>query len=314
MIIRESFYTHISGSDGLPLSVLRIEPDNSANIKGVVQLVHGMAEHKERYIDFMKFLAQKGYVTVIHDNRGHGESVKNKDDLGYLYTEGYRAFIEDIHEITIDTKRYVRDEIGREDFPFVLIGHSMGSLAVRCYIRKYDDEIDHLGVLGCPSDKKIANIGLKIIQLLQIILGARKRSKLVNYIVTGAYSKKFKDEGTKNAWICSDPEVVRRYEKDPLCGFIFTISGYIDLIKLHLLTYSNEKYEVKNPDLKIKFFSGDEDPCGISKSAIKNAMHFLRKQGYKNIKGKIYPGMRHEVINEIGKEKVYADILKFIQS
>lgn len=314
MVIRESFYTHISGSDGLPLSVLRIEPDNSSNIKGIVQLVHGMAEHKERYIDFMKFLAQKGYVTVIHDNRGHGDSVKTKDDLGFLYTGGYKAFIEDIHEITLETKKYVRDELGIEAYPYILMGHSMGSLAVRCYIRKYDNEINYLGVLGCPSEKKIAVIGLKFIQLLEKILGSRKRSKLVDYIVTGDYSRKFKDEGIKNAWMCSDPEVVRRYEEDPLCGFIFTINGYIDLIKLHLLTYSDEKIETKNPNLKIKFFSGGEDPCGISKAAIRKAMRFIRKQGYKKISGKIYPGMRHEVINEIGKEKVYADILKFIQS
>ena len=76
MILNEFRYEHISESDGLSLSVLRIEPDASRPVKGIVQLVHGMSEHKERYIDFMKYLAENGYITVIHDNRGHGESIR----------------------------------------------------------------------------------------------------------------------------------------------------------------------------------------------------------------------------------------------
>ena len=314
MVIRESFYTHISGSDGLPLSVLRIEPDNSANIKGVVQLVHGMTEHKERYISFMKYLAQKGYVAVIHDNRGHGESVKSKDDLGFMYEGGYKALIEDIHEITLETKEYIKEEAGLEDLPYTLLGHSMGSLAVRCYIKKYDDEIDHLCVIGCPSEKKGSVLGLKILKVMEKILGPRKRSALVSYLVMGSYSKRFKDEGMTNSWICSDLDLVRKYQEDPLSGFMFTISGYIDLVKLSIATYADEGYEMKNPELKIKFFSGSDDPCGISKNAIRKAIRLIRKQGYRNISGKLYSGMRHEILNEIGKEKVYTDILKFIQS
>ena len=148
MIFNEYRYEHISGSDGLALSVLRIEPDLSRPIKGIVQLVHGMSEYKERYVDFMKYLAENGYITVIHDHRGHGESIKEKDDLGYLYEGGYEALIEDIHEITLETKEYVKEELGLSDRPYILLGHSMGSLAVRCYIKKYDDEIDKLCVLG----------------------------------------------------------------------------------------------------------------------------------------------------------------------
>ena len=138
MVLNEFRYEHISESDGLSLSVLRIEPDTSRPVKGIVQLVHGMSEHKERYIDFMKYLAENGYITVIHDNRGHGESIRESGDLGYLYEGGYKALVEDIHEITLETKQYVKEELGINDRPYILLGHSMGSLAVRCYIKKYD--------------------------------------------------------------------------------------------------------------------------------------------------------------------------------
>lgn len=313
MVINEYRYTHISKSDGLPLSVLRIEPDGSRKIKGIVQLVHGMCEHKERYVDFMKMLAEKGYISVIHDNRGHGESVKSKDDYGYFYEGGYKALIEDIHEITLETKKYVEDELGIEGLPYILMGHSMGSMAIRCYIKKYDDEIDRLVVLGCPSNKPEIKYALKLIQLICLIKGDKSHSKFVDKLVMdNNYSKKFASEGP-TAWLFRNPEEEKKIINDPLCRIKFTLSGYVNLLKLTIETYSDGGYAMKNPGLKIKFFSGREDPCAISKKAFANAMKLLKKQGYKNVSGKMYKGMRHEILNEIDKERVYRDILDFIK-
>lgn len=313
MILNEYRYEHISETDGLPLSVLRIEPDTSRQIKGIVQLVHGMSEHKERYIDFMKYLAENGYITVIHDNRGHGESVSEKSDLGYLYEGGYEALIEDIHEITLETKKYVKEELGLEDHPYILLGHSMGSLAVRCYIKKYDDEIDKLCVLGCPSEQKGSKAGLKVIQAMIKAKGAKSVSKAADYLVMDSrLGKRFKDEG-KASWLNSDHEKVAEYLADPMCGFSFTLSGYVDLIKLTIETYDKKTdgYAMKNPELKIKFFSGKDDPCAISYKDLRNAMLLLKHQGYKNISGKMYKGMRHEILNEPEHDRVYKDILDF---
>ena len=316
MIINEFRYEHISGSDGLALSVLRMEPERSVKINGIVQLVHGMCEYKERYRDFMKYLVEHGYICVIHDNRGHGESVKSKDDLGYLYEGGYEALVEDIHEITIDTKEYVKDEFGEEKLPYILLGHSMGSLAVRCYIKKYDDEIDKLCVLGCPSEQKGAKAGLKVIQTMIKAKGAKSISKAADYLVMDSrLGKRFKAEG-QSSWLNSDHEKVAEYIADPLCGFSFTLSGYEALIKLTLDTYDKnvDGYAMNNPELKIKFFSGKDDPCAISYKDLRNAMLLLKHHGYKNISGKMYKGMRHEILNEPEHARVYKDILEFIES
>ena len=313
MIINEYRYTHISQSDGLPLSVLRIEPNESSNIKGIVQLVHGMCEHKERYVDFMRFLAENGYITVIHDNRGHGESVKSKNDYGYFYEGGYKALIEDIHEITVETKKYAEDELGIDGLPYTLLGHSMGSLAVRCYIKKYDYELDRLCVIGCPSDLPGTKYGLKFIQLISKIKGERSCSKLVDYLVMDShYKKKYKKEGPM-AWQFTNPEAAQKLINDPLCHIRFTLNGYENLVKLTLETYSDQGYVMKNPGLKIKFFSGREDPCAVSKTAFTNAMRLIKRQGYKNVNGKMYKGMRHEVLNEADNMRVYKDILDFIK-
>ena len=71
-----------SRQDGLKLHVLLMEPEQSP--QGIVQICHGMAEHKERYESFMQMLCNNGYISVIHDHRGHGKSVKDEADLGYF--------------------------------------------------------------------------------------------------------------------------------------------------------------------------------------------------------------------------------------
>jgi len=312
MIYNEFRYNHISGSDGLKLSVLRIEPAGNRSIKGIVQIAHGMCEHKERYVEFMKYLAEKGYITVINDHRGHGESVKSKNDLGYMYEGGYKALVDDIHEITLETKKYAEKELGLEKIPYILLGHSMGSMIVRCYIKKYDDEIDRLLVMGCPVEAKGTKIGLLLLKAIEMIKGDKGHSKMLDYLVMDSrYKKKFESEGPA-AWLSSNPEVWRKVQVDPLCGFHFTVNGYRNLFKLLMWTYSDGEYTMKNPGLKIKFLSGKDDPCAESKAALGKAMKLIKKQGYKNVSGKMYKGMRHELLNERENIRVYKDILEFI--
>ena len=123
-----------SKQDGLKLHVLLMEPEEEP--KGIVQIVHGMAEHKERYEPFMEMLCKQGYISIIHDHRGHGKSIRAKEDLGYFYDESGKAIVEDVHQIT----QWAKDRYG--EMPYHLFGHSMGSLVVRCYLKKYDNELD----------------------------------------------------------------------------------------------------------------------------------------------------------------------------
>ena len=112
--------------DGLKLDGILISPESE--IKAVIQLVHGMDEHKERYIDFMRFLAQNGYACFIHDHRGHGASLKNEEDIGYFYDAKAEVVVEDAYQIT----KYLRNRFGTKKI--ILFGHSMGSMVVRKYI------------------------------------------------------------------------------------------------------------------------------------------------------------------------------------
>ena len=133
-----------SEADGLDISVLAVVPDETP-YKGILQLVHGMSEYKERYLPFMEYMAKKGYVCVIHDQRGHGKSVRALDDLGYMYGGGADAILKDIEVVNREMHQQL------PDLPLILFGHSMGSLAVRAFARDHDDCMDMLIVCGSPS-------------------------------------------------------------------------------------------------------------------------------------------------------------------
>ena len=314
MNIIETTYKHISGSDALPLTVLRIEPEDPQDIRGIVQLIHGKNEHKGRYLGIMRYLAENGYLTIINDHRGHGESVLRETDRGYLYDGGYQALIEDIHEITLDVKKYAAEKCGDRKLPVTLLGHSMGSLAARCYIRKYDDEIDKLCIIGCPSKSSKMNQGIRFLKCLAFIEGRKYRSRLAKTIIMGfSYEFKYRKEHLPKAWTNSDRDAVIEHNTDPMCRFLFTLSAYEEMLRMAMLTYEGN-YTPKNKELRIRFFSGADDPCALSLYKIADAMYLLRELGYKEVQGKLYGGMRHDILHEKKKMRVYSDILKFIES
>lgn len=141
-----------SPSDGLEISILLCGPAIGTP-KGIVQIVHGMCEHKERYLPFMEYLAENGFYSIIHDHRGHGESIRSSEDLGYFYEGGWTAIIDDINAVT------GRARTEHPELPLILFGHSMGSMAVRSYAKRYDDLISGLIVCGSPSRNSGAGIG-----------------------------------------------------------------------------------------------------------------------------------------------------------
>ncbi len=304
---KESMYTLKSESDGLELQGYIIEPEGE--YKGIIQMVHGMCEYKERYRDLMTYFADNGYVCAMHDHRGHGHSVKSEDDLGYFYEGGGTAVIEDVHQETV----WLKEKYGT-DVPFILLGHSMGSFVVRCYLQKYDAEIDKLLVLGSPSQNAAAGIGLALAKFLSAVKGGHAHSKLLDGMVSSAYEKRYAEENTPHAWVCSDKELVARYNTDKYCNYTFTINGYVALVYLTKQTYVKNGWGMKNSNLPIKFFSGEGDPCAVNRKQFLQAVQFLRDRGYSNVSEKMYAGMRHEIHNEPGKAQPYADMLEFINS
>lgn len=296
----------ISQYDGLSLSLLYIEPEMEV-LRGVVQISHGMCEHKERYLPFMQFLAEHGYASVIHDHRGHGKSVKKPEELGYFYNGKQEGIVEDLHQVTEWAK------IQFPNVPLFMLGHSMGTLAARTYIKKYDFELKKLILTGPPSRNPAVDVGLALARLQKKIKGGRYRSREIQAIAFGPYAKKFYKEKSESAWICSDAKVVEAYDASPLCGFTFTADGFEGLFLLLKETYGKTGWKLQNRELPVLFLGGSEDPCIGGGRKFVQELQFLKSVGYKNVTGKMYQGMRHEILNETGKEQVYKNILTYLK-
>ena len=93
-------FTLLSDQDGLPLSGLLLLPQEETVPCGILQVSHGMCEHKERYLDFLRHCTKQGYICLIHDHRGHGESISDTIPLGYFGEDGAEALVADLHQMT----------------------------------------------------------------------------------------------------------------------------------------------------------------------------------------------------------------------
>lgn len=291
--------TIISDRDQLKLEVAILECEAP---KGIVQISHGMSEHKERYYPFMEYLKQNNFITVIHDHRGHGNSVKSKEDLGYFYEENSQYIVDDLYQVT----SYIKKQY--PNLPVYLFSHSMGTLVTRNYLKKHDQEIEKIVLCGPPTENKLAGLGIQFAKISKKIKGDRNRSQFLNQLTFGNYNKNYK---IQNEWICSNIEKVNQYNQDELSGYIFTTNGFINLYGLMKNAFNKKNWNVQNPNLKILVIAGSDDPVIQNKNKFENLINFLKSLGYKNITSKLYPKKRHELLNEVDYESIYQDILDF---
>lgn len=286
--------------DGLPLSVLLMEPEITP--KAIVQFLHGMSENKERYEHVMSYLTKQGFVCVIHDHRGHGGSVYSKDDLGYMYSNGAKSIVEDANQIN----RMVRKKY--PELPIYLFGHSMGSLVARAYVKRYDRVLDGLILCGSPSYQPACRFGYLLAKVGGKILGDKTPGYFIHKLAFGAINKKYEHAKSKNAWISSNKDVVKAYDSSELCGFVFSLNGFVNLFKLMMTVYDKHHWHMNNKRLPIWFISGSEDVFMTSQKDFLKAVNLMKDVGYKNVKYTIYKGMRHEILNENEYKKVFHDI------
>lgn len=274
--------------------------------KASLLILHGMAEHKERYQDFAGFLADNGIDVFTYNHRGHGTDQKIKD-LGFFADKnGHQIVIDDV----INVSKYVKKN--NRSSKFFLMGHSMGSLIARNVIQTYSD-YDGVIIMGTSFPPRlVSKAGLFIGRLHVKMKGPKSISPFMNALMFG--NKRYTALATRTAfdWLSRSHPVVRAYMNDPYCGFMCTASFYRDLLKLVL--NSSKKSLIKKTDRNLALFiiSGDHDPVGGYGTEIKKFISTLKILQFNNIESKLYPECRHELLNELNKEEVYEDILNWI--
>lgn len=306
MFIRQEQFFYDSTPTGRKIHALLVLPEEDP--KAIVQLAHGMAEYKERYMPLMEALVGEGYACAINDHRGHGRSASCKEQLGHLGRDGAGALTVDMFTLTrLITERF-------PDRPLFLFGHSMGALAARCYARIDDGGLSGLILCGSTVKNPMAPLALALVKAMSLVLGQQHTSKFVDRLIFGRHNKAFPDAKSSFAWLNSDEASVKAYDEDPMCGFLFTLNGYGGLINLLMRAYSVKGWRMSKPGLPILMLSGANDPCMTNQQKLREAAQHLSARGYQNVELKIYENMRHEILHEPGNRQVYQDIINFLNN
>lgn len=274
---------------------------------GFFHIVHGMTEHIGRYDRIMSALADAGYICFGYDNLGHGKTVNDKSELGFIASkDGWDKLCRDV-KVFSDAVRAEYDV--ENSLPYYLMGHSMGSFIVRLATEKYARP-DKLIVMGTGGANPAAGAGLAVIALIKLFKGEKYISKFVDDLAFGSYNSKFKSEENSKSWLSTDLETRNKYIGDEYCTFKFTVSAMGDLMRL--LKYSNRTAWFKNlPHIPVLLVSGEEDPVGNYGKGVLWVEERLKKQRH-NVKCILYKGGRHEILNDFTYEAVKNDILGFI--
>ena len=275
--------------------------------RAVVQIVHGMCEYFGRYEDYAKSLAAAGILVVGHDHLGHGNSAQTPDDLGFTAKGGGADFlVEDVFALT----EYVKSDY--PDVPVILFGHSMGSFIAREVLARHGEAYRAAIICGTGGPEAPAGAGKAMANTLMAFRGERHRSKLLKNIAFSGYYKGIGKEEPVNAWLTHDKAVVEKYNNDPFCTYTFTLRAYHDLFTLLAWVNAKDWAEKLPKDLPVLVTAGEADPVGAWGKGPRTVADRMVAAGMKNVTLRMWPNMRHEILNEIGKEDVYREMNEWI--
>jgi len=277
-------------------------------IIGILQLVHGMCEHMGRYDEFATYMAECGILVVGNDHIGHGKSVKTKEDWGYFCeNDPVTVVVRDIHRLK---------KMTQEKYPgkkYVILGHSMGSLMLRNYLFKYGKGIDGAIIMGTASHKAPELYsGMLLLKIIAAFKGWKYRSAFADSLVAGDSNKAIKNPRTKSDWLSRDPEMVDKYIADEACGFMFTLNGEYTVAESVRRLNNKKELAAMPKDLPVLFVSGSDDPVGNFGKGVNRAYKQFIDAGMKKTSMKLYPGSRHEPLNEICRQEVYSDMFDYV--
>lgn len=294
--------------NSIPINSYKWSP--TGEIKAVVQISHGMNEHILRYDEFAKFLSAKGYLVYGNDHLGHGGSVLEDKDLGYISDkDGFIDMVEEMKNLT----DLIKEE--NKDLKVFLFSHSMGSILAQRYIQIYGDKIDGL-ILSGTSGKPpaVLNIGILLSNMIMKAKGRDYKSKMIDKLSFGSYNKRFTPNRTEFDWLTSVDEEVDKYIEDPLCGNLFPVCFFHDLYVGMKEIHIDENLQKVPRDLSTYIISGEDDPVGDYGNGIRSLNNLYKNLGMKDTEYKLYKGGRHEMLNEKNKLEVMIDVLNWLEA
>lgn len=273
--------------------------------RAVLQIAHGVAEHILRYDDFARYLNDRGILVAGHDHLGHGKSLPEGGTPVY-FGDGstWETVVDDIH--------LLHDRLREQypDLPILLMGHSMGSFLSRSYLIRYPGTVDAAIIMGTGwQPKAVVAGGLAVARATAAVVGESGTSDLVTQLAFGAYNKQFAPNRTSCDWLSADTDNVDAYMADPLCGADATVGLFRQMllgIRFNQRLSNLRRMDAQTPVL---FIAGDKDPVGANGAGVRRTYQEFLRAGMQDCTLKLYPGLRHEILNEKGwQQEIFRDI------
>lgn len=283
----------------------RWEPEGK--VRGVVQIIHGIAEYAQRYEPFARYLNKLGYLVVAEDHMGHGKSGGKGTVRGYFHG-GWFSAVEDSYQLMQSTHAEF------PDVPYVLFGHSMGSFMTRTLLIRHPD-CPLSGAVICGTGwmpEAVIQAGLAMAKLSCRMGEDSGTSDGLHKMMFGAYNRKVEHPRTAFDWLNRDAKQVDAYIADPMCGFQETVGLARDMLGGMLFNQKAEHLQKMRKDLPVHFVAGGDDPVGDYGKGVRKTADKFRKAGMERVSCKIYPLCRHEILNEINKQEIFEDISQVI--
>ncbi|TWO73398.1 lysophospholipase [Caenimonas sedimenti] len=274
----------IPAADGQPIPVLSWLPE--ASVRGVVQVAHGMGEHAARYGRLAEALTAAGFAVYANNHRGHGEAARVESQRGNFGAAGFPDIVRDMLSVTEFAS------VQHPGLAITLFGHSMGSFAAQVYALDHSARIAALALSGTAAT-----------DLLMAVRGPQR--KLEDYAGTAPARTPFD-------WLSRDDAEVDKYIADPLCGFSLTKASRASMVEACARTALPGAFGALRPELPVYLFTGDQDPVNNKLEWFHPLVERLRAAGLRDVTTRMYPGARHEVLNEINRDEVTADFLVWL--
>jgi alpha-beta hydrolase superfamily lysophospholipase len=293
--------------DGYAVHTFLWTPD-AGEPRAVLQVIHGMSEHAARYARLARFLTDHGWAVIAHDQRGHGQTAHRTSDLGYLADEdGWPRVVADARAVTHSARERFPDR------PLVVFGHSMGSYVLQSYLFEHDDLA---GAVFCGSTLNrgpLVALGRRLARFERWRKGPRKASWLLQQLSFGQFARSVKGRRTAYDWLSRDPAEVDAYIADPLCGFPATTGLWVDLLDAFGELEKPENVEKVRADLPLRIMSGAEDPVHEGGRGFRALEDLWRGRGFQDLTAVLYPGARHEILNETNRDEVMEDLRGWLE-
>lgn len=307
MIKNEFYYPSVDGKT----QIHAVEWKPETEIKGVIQIAHGVTEYILRYENFAEFFTQKGFVVVGNDHLGHGQSIAPNGKPMYFGPNGSWNFVvKDIDTCKQMTKKKY------PNVPYMILGFSLGSFLVRTYLIDYAQEpLDGAIIMGTGY---IPNFKIAIAKMMANKeakkVGEENTSPVIKSLTFETYNKLFKPNRTAFDWLCSNEEALDEYIKDPLRGENYSAGLFREMLTGMQYTAELKNIQKMNKKMPIFLLSGDKDPVGEFGKGVIKTHEIFKKAGIEDVEIKLYPNLRHDILHEKCKDTIYNDIYDFAKN